>query len=41
MDAAKAAMLGVASAESGHSCDDDSSVVSSIVVDSSVDAAAD
>jgi hypothetical protein len=41
MDAAEAAMLGVASAESEHSCDDDSSVVSSIVADSGVDAAAD
>jgi hypothetical protein len=41
MDAAEAAMLGVASAESGHSCDEDSSVVSSIVADSGVDAAAD
>jgi hypothetical protein len=41
MDVAEAAMLGVASAESGHSRDDDSSVVSSIVADSGVDAAAD
>jgi hypothetical protein len=41
MDAAEAAMLGVASVESGHSCNDDtSSVVSSIVADSGVDAAA-
>jgi hypothetical protein len=41
MDAARVAMLGVASAESGHSCNDNSSIVSSIVADSDVDAAAD
>jgi hypothetical protein len=41
IDVAKAAMLGVASVEFGHSCNDDSSVVSSIVADSGVDAAAD
>jgi hypothetical protein len=41
MDAAKAAILVVALVESRHSCNDDSSIVSSIVADSGVNAAAD
>jgi hypothetical protein len=41
MDVAKAAMLSVASVESGHSCNDNDSIVSSIVADCGVDAAAD